>query len=66
MVSKILSDIRLINSTRFQRVSIIIWNIGHIIVSQQLLVYKLSGLLMMVSDELVEKLQRNQAEHNGR
>ena len=35
-----------------------IWNIGHIIVSQQLLVYKLSGLPMMVSDELVEKYKK--------
>jgi hypothetical protein len=43
MVSKFLSDTILINSTRFQRVSNnLIWNIGHIIVSQQLLVYKLS------------------------
>ena len=36
----------------------LIWNIGHIIVSQQLLVYKLSGLPMMVSDELVEKYKK--------
>src|SRR5690606_41991140 len=33
----------------------IIWNIGHVVVSQQILVYKLSGLPLMVSDELVEK-----------
>ncbi|MES2545295.1 MAG: DinB family protein [Bacteroidota bacterium] len=31
----------------------IIWNIGHIIVVQQMLVYKLSGLPMQVSDEMV-------------
>jgi len=36
----------------------LIWNIGHIIVSQQLLVYKLSGLPMLVSDELVEKYKK--------
>lgn len=36
----------------------IIWNIAHIIVTQQLLVYKLSGLPMMVSDELVEKYRK--------
>ena len=36
----------------------LIWNIGHIIVSQQLLVYKLSGLPMMISDELVEKYKK--------
>lgn len=33
----------------------LIWNIGHIIVAQQVLVYKLSGLPMMISDEMVEK-----------
>ncbi len=36
----------------------LIWNIAHIIVTQQLLVYKLSGLPMMVSDELVEKYRK--------
>lgn len=36
----------------------LIWNIGHIVVTQQLLVYKLSGLPMMVSDELVEKYKK--------
>lgn len=36
----------------------LIWNIGHIVVTQQLLVYKLSGLPMMVSDELVEKYRK--------
>jgi hypothetical protein len=36
----------------------LIWNIGHIIVTQQLLVYKLSGLSMMVSDEMVEKYKK--------
>lgn len=33
----------------------LIWNIGHIVVVQQALVYRLSGLPMMVSDELFEK-----------
>ncbi len=33
----------------------LIWNIAHIVVTQQLLVYKFSGLPMLVSDELVEK-----------
>lgn len=32
----------------------IIWNIGHCIATQQLLVYKLSGLPMYVSDEFIE------------
>ncbi|MCV9932020.1 DinB family protein [Flavobacterium sp. LS1R47] len=36
----------------------IIWNIAHVIVTQQLLVYKLSGLPMMVSDELVDKYRK--------
>ncbi|WP_300566167.1 DinB family protein [Flavobacterium sp.] len=36
----------------------LIWNIGHIVVVQQMLVYKLSGLNMMVSDEMVEKYKR--------
>jgi hypothetical protein len=36
----------------------LIWNIGHIIVVQQLLVYKLSGLPMVISDEMVEKYKR--------
>jgi hypothetical protein len=36
----------------------IIWNIGHIIVTQQILVYKLSGLSLMVSDEL-QNLYKN-------
>jgi len=36
----------------------LIWNIAHVIVTQQLLVYKLSGLPMMVSDEMVEKYKK--------
>ncbi|QBN19473.1 DinB family protein [Flavobacterium nackdongense] len=36
----------------------LIWNIGHILVTQQLLVYKLSGLPMMVSDDMVEKFKK--------
>lgn len=37
----------------------IIWNIGHIVVTAQLLAYKLSGLPMMVSDELVNKYRKD-------
>jgi len=37
----------------------IIWNIGHIIVTAQLLAYKLSGLPMYVSDELVNKYKKD-------
>ncbi|WP_309642239.1 DinB family protein [Flavobacterium sp.] len=36
----------------------LIWNIGHIVVVQQLLVYNLSGLPMMVSDEMIAKYRR--------
>lgn len=36
----------------------LIWNIGHIIVVQQMLVYKLSGLPMMISDDMVEKYKK--------
>ncbi len=34
------------------------WNIAHVVVTQQLLVYKLSGLPMLVSDELVDKYKK--------
>ena len=37
----------------------IIWNVGHILVTQQLLVYKLSGLPMMVSDTLIAKYMKD-------
>ncbi len=33
----------------------LIWNIGHIIVAQQSLVYRLSGLPMLVTDAMFEK-----------
>ncbi len=36
----------------------LIWNIGHIVVVQQMLVYNLSGLPMMVSAEMVAKYKR--------
>lgn len=36
----------------------LIWNIGHIIVVQQMLVYKLANLPMMISDEMVEKYKK--------
>lgn len=36
----------------------LIWNIVHIVVTQQLLVYKFSGLPMMISDEMVEKYKK--------
>jgi hypothetical protein len=44
----------------------LIWNIAHIVVTQQLLVYKFSGLPMMVSDELVQKYMKGtKPEHNA-
>lgn len=36
----------------------LIWNIAHIVVTQQLLVYKFSGLPMMVSNEMIEKYRK--------
>ena len=37
----------------------IIWNIGHIVVTAQLLAYKLSGLPMIVDDKLVDKYRKD-------
>lgn len=36
----------------------ILWNVGHLLVTQQLLHYKLSGLKMNVSDEIVDKFRK--------
>jgi len=36
----------------------LIWNIAHVVVTQQLLAYKLSGLQMMISDEMVSKYMK--------
>ena len=36
----------------------IIWNIGHTIVTQQMLVYRLSERTPMVSDEMIERYRR--------
>ena len=42
----------------------LVWNIGHIVVVQQMLVYNLSGLPMMVSQEMVEKYKRGSKPEN--
>lgn len=36
----------------------LIWNFGHVIVTQQLLCYKLSGLPMYIGDDLVNKYRK--------
>lgn len=36
----------------------IIWNIGHVLVTEQLLVYKLSGLNTVVSEALINKYRK--------
>lgn len=36
----------------------LIWNIAHVIVVQQMLVYGLSGLPMKISNEMVEKYKK--------
>lgn len=36
----------------------LIWQLGHIIVTEQLLVRKLSGLPLVVSDEIVDKFKK--------
>jgi len=42
----------------------IFWNVAHVVVTQQLLVYKLSGLPMYISDELTAKY-RNKTKPEG-
>lgn len=37
----------------------IIWNIGHIVVTEQLLAYKLSGLQPMVPDDIINKYKKD-------
>ncbi|MDX6180756.1 DinB family protein [Flavobacterium sp. Fl-77] len=36
----------------------LIWNIGHCVATQQVLVYKLSGLPTLASDEFIEKYKK--------
>ena len=60
IVSQLLQDLTLeqLNTIPEGFNNNIIWNIGHIIVVQQMLVYKLSGLPMLISNELVEKYKK--------
>ena len=37
----------------------IIWNIGHVVVSEQLLAYKLSGLESSLSDDMINKYRKD-------
>ena len=44
----------------------LIWNIAHIVVTQQILVYKLSGLPMIISDELLNAYKKgSKPEHSA-
>ena len=36
----------------------IIWNIGHIVATEQVLIYKLSGVPMSVSDQFIERYRK--------
>ena len=42
----------------------LIWNIAHCVVTQQLLVYKFSGLSMSISDEMVDKYRKGAKPEN--
>jgi hypothetical protein len=42
----------------------LIWNIGHIIVVQQMLVYHLSGLPMLISDKFMTQYKRGSRPEN--
>jgi len=43
----------------------LIWNIAHVVVVQQMLVYNLSGLPMLISDEMVNTYKKGtRPEHN--
>lgn len=41
----------------------IAWNIGHLVVTQQLLCYKLSGVSCLLSDEMIEIYKKGTAPH---
>ena len=60
MISKILENYTLeqLNKIPEGFSNNLIWNAAHVIVTQQLLVYKLSGLPVMISDEMIEKYKK--------
>ncbi|WP_290867927.1 DinB family protein [Flavobacterium sp.] len=60
MISKILENFTLeqLNKIPDGFSNNLIWNAAHVIVTQQLLVYKLSGLPVMVSEEMIEKYKK--------
>lgn len=43
----------------------IIWNIGHIVVVQQMIIYNLSDLPMMVSREMIDKFKKGTRPEDG-
>lgn len=43
----------------------LIWNIAHIVVIQQVLIYKLSGLPLNISNEIVEKYKKGSEPGRG-
>ena len=68
MVSKILENHSLVQLNKIPEgfSNNLIWNIAHIVVTQQLLVYKLSGLPTVVSDEIIEKYKKGtKPEHDA-
>jgi hypothetical protein len=60
IISKFLEDYTLeqLNKVPHGFNNNLIWNIAHIVVVQQMLVYNLSGLPMMVSKEMVDSYKR--------
>lgn len=44
----------------------IIWNIAHVIVSEQLLAYKLSGLDSTLSDDMINKYRKDSKPEEGK
>lgn len=62
MVSKIIDNYSLeqLNTIPEGFSNNLIWNLAHIVVTQQLLVYKLSGLPMLLSDDFVDKFKKGE------